>query len=191
MLVTLKVSQSTIQNLLSLNQEGILETWVEDNDHSSFNPDQRLDFNVEARTVTYTGQRCPLWQDGLASLLGEAMTGLKPGTREHHIAVDKAFQDAEVLEYQTSDSRLTWWETLEPYLSTRAPLVEAVAEAVRLAKREGWESPRTALAHFGPRMESIVRAATLDPTLANAEFDRETLGYGRALKAACTGVASW
>ncbi len=191
MKVTLKASASTIQNLVDL--EPVLLNWVKDRAHllPRFNRDQNLSYDTENMTVTYTGHRDSLLQDGLANVLGYAMTGLKPGTTEFRLAMAKAFKDAEVLEYRTSDSRLYWWDTLESYLSTRAPLAEAVSEAVRLAKREGWEHPRQALFHFGRRMESIVRAATLDPTLANAEFDRETLSYGRALKAACTGVASW
>jgi hypothetical protein len=191
MLVTLKVSQSTIRNLLYLNQGGGLETWVEDNDHACFNTDQNLSFDPVARTVTYHGQRCPFWQDGLATLLGEAMTGLKPGTREHHIAVDKAFQDAEVLEYQTSDSRLYWWDTLESYLSTRAPLAEAVSEAVRLAKREELANHRPGLVPLRSPDGSRCPGRHLGPGQSQRRVRQSNTCLRPPTQGRCTGIASW
>ena len=114
MKVTLKASASTIQNLVDL--EPVLLNWVKDRAHllPRFNRDQNLSYDTENMTVTYTGHRDSLLQDGLANVLGYAITGLQPGTREFVIAASKAFLDAEILEYQTSDAHLKWWEYWRP-----------------------------------------------------------------------------
>jgi len=189
MLVTLKVSKSVIAALTA--RKGELASWHDDHDHACYNSDQSLQWDERACTVTYDGQRHPLWQDGLMVVLGEALTGLayhRAAVPAFWRAANAAFAAAPVLVYKTSDSRLFWWETLDSYLETRAPVNEAVEAAIGYASRFGWSSPEAAIAYFGERLGDVVRATTLSPTRANAEFCAETVALARRLKAACTGV---
>ena len=206
MLVILKVSKLVIAALAA--RKGELESWHDDHDHASYNYEQSLQWDEKKGTVTYEGQRHPLWQDGLGVVLGEALTGLAYPGRAHWTggmdaaqadahraavnafwrAANAAFAAAPVLVYKTSDSRLFWWETLDSYLATRAPVDEAVEAAIGYASRFGWSSPEAAIAYFGERLGDVVRATTLSPARANAEFCAETVTLGRRLKAACTGV---
>lgn len=87
----------------------------------SFNPDQDLQL-LDNGVVQYQGQRYPLIQDGgldaLARIAGftEKFPGysyelhLRKGWYERR---NKAIKDLKVLNYETSDQELSWWETAD------------------------------------------------------------------------------
>jgi len=78
-------------------------------DHAfCFNPDQAL--NLVGGQVVYEGQRHPLQQDGGLDVLVEiaGYTSLKE-------AFADKFGRLKVVEYQTSDKRLVWYETLSDW----------------------------------------------------------------------------
>ena len=99
-------------------------------DHQSFNSDQCLE--VEGSTLQYVGQRCPFWADGASVVLFFVLIGRQPEQGEDLKGV---FSLARVADYETSDARLEWWETLDTYLRNRAPLCE-VLEALKMGKLE-------------------------------------------------------
>jgi len=94
------------------NYEGNLVGWAEDHGFS-YNRNQRLD--LVGDTLVFQGERCPFHQDGMFKLLTLILTGEeKPA---------KGWEEEFVpLEYQTSDARLEWWETLASYLYERGTI---------------------------------------------------------------------
>lgn len=80
--------------------------------HQNFNPNQRLQFNEDAATVEYHGERHPMIQDGAYNVLVEISGG--------------DIKKLRVVHYETSDKRLQWHETLDSYLYSRAPLEETI-----------------------------------------------------------------
>jgi hypothetical protein len=121
--VTLKTSTMTLANLIDLQ----LDRWAEAQAHRpGFDRDQNLSYDPENMTVTYTGQRASFHRYGFVGVLGYAMTDLDPGIEGFPTAVFRAFREAEVLEYQTSDANLMWWEALEYRRAYEAPIYETM-----------------------------------------------------------------
>lgn len=72
--------------------------------HMSLNPDQHLELSGDV--MTYKGQRCPLWQDGMISIMIE-------------IIGDENYDSWPVVKYVTSDATLRWHETKEGQMYDR------------------------------------------------------------------------
>lgn len=72
----------------------------------NFNRNQLLNFNESENTLTFVGERHPLAQDGGLDIIKQIAGG--------------DLTDLKVVEYQTSDNRLHWHETLSDYMFTRA-----------------------------------------------------------------------
>lgn len=109
------------------NHEGNLVGWVEDHGFS-YNPNQHLELKDD--TITYVGERCPFQQDGMFRLLGEILTGDKTPVKRWWCNYDP-------IDYETSDTRLRWHETLQIYLYERASLEEVVSYINKPATRWG------------------------------------------------------
>lgn len=91
--------------------------------HPCWNSDQHLAFDADNGTLTYTGQRHPMVQDGALALIayvagyGDQDRPFNPHAhwRDHHPMVQRAiannFSMLLVTNYVTSDSTMRWWET--------------------------------------------------------------------------------
>lgn len=88
--------------------------------HPCFNEDQNLEFNPDARTLTYTGQRHPLVVDGALAAIKEIAGGDLSALR--------------MVKYETSDKRLRWYETLESYISDRGTADERYEYSLKKLK---------------------------------------------------------
>lgn len=107
---------------------GNLVGWVEDHGFS-YNYNQHL--NLDLDVVTYTGERHPFQQDGMMQLLGQLLTGDENPVSGWWLSYSPVV-------YDTSDTRLRWYETLQDYLYDRASLEEIlrhVASGHRTAVR--------------------------------------------------------
>lgn len=93
--------------LLTLARE-CMENLIADFQYQHVNTDQRL--QIEGKTLVISGQRCAINGDSLAPL----MIALKADGRVP-------------FEYQTSDSRLEWWDTLDSYLTRQGTPAEVLA----------------------------------------------------------------
>jgi hypothetical protein len=120
--------------------------------HGCTNTDQSLDWNGDARTLTYKGQRHPLVQDGALSII-RRICGDKP----------------QIVSYQTSDKRLHWYETLSDYLWYRGTAEECI-EAGVYPPRHAWiekgvevlrDHPARASAQYTGAEMRLIRAAAL------------------------------
>ena len=78
--------------------------------HRCFNHNQWLEFNQANNTLTYEGERHPLKQDGGLDIIEKIANG--------------DLFDLKVIEYQTSDNRLHWHETLYSYMFSRSDPAE-------------------------------------------------------------------
>ena len=92
-----------------------------------YNPDQWFKVCAKAHTLTYEGQRHPLQRDGgLQLLLGLCAPGVPSmGWR----AREAACRGLEALAYETSDTRLEWFEVRDDLLCREAAEDEAEDEA--------------------------------------------------------------
>lgn len=89
-------------------------------DHGyNFNDNQHLSYDAEKGVVTYSGERHPLRQDGGMEILEEIF-----GDAE----------SAEVVNYETSDTRMEWWE-VERDLLRRMGVEECLAEMCKDLER--------------------------------------------------------
>lgn len=77
------------------------------------NEDQHLEYNQDAKTLTYKGQRHPMQADGALTRILRIGGGSVAGLR--------------VVLYKTTDSRLLWNETLEDYVKRRGTIEETLA----------------------------------------------------------------
>lgn len=101
-------------------------------DHGfGFNPDQSI--RMDGQRVELTGQRCALASDGIFEVLGKALSAEVEemfeaaqklpydqiaGARFHAWqAAKREFEKVYVVSYESSDSRLKWWERLEDIAS--------------------------------------------------------------------------
>jgi hypothetical protein len=149
-----QIAAAVRQNLLNLADEwdeffgNLLLQQV----HPCTNTDQSLDWNGDARTLTYKGQRHPLVQYG-------ALTTIRKICRNNPHVVD----------YQTSDKRLHWYETLSDYLWYRGTAEECI-EAGVYPPRHAWiekgvvvlrDHPARASAQYTGAEMRLIRAAAL------------------------------
>lgn len=98
MKVTFKLTSaqvSTFKKALVVYLENI-ETFK--NSSYPFNNDQK--FHLKGSSLTYTGQRCPFVQDGGLELV-------------------RSLGELEVVQYETSDERLNWDETMASAIESR------------------------------------------------------------------------
>lgn len=102
----------------SIRSRFVLENWDNffhaDEDAPCYNSDQHL--SLDNGSMTYKGQRYPLWQDGLGAIVVFVLTGEEPNWRWHGFNW-KGLERFSPIEYQTSDSRLSWWETFSDWIS--------------------------------------------------------------------------
>lgn len=73
-------------------------------DEFNYNKDQNL--SLSDNILTYTGQRCPLWDDGGIEVLKEIAFG--------------EIEELEVVEYDTSDCKMLWHDTASSYIRRKA-----------------------------------------------------------------------
>ena len=161
--------------------------WAEDQDHCGFNPDQSL--SLEGNVLSFTGQRCPFGQDGSLSVFRAALMGVErpveaSSSKEWHEESTYCFIDAKLVAYESSDSRLRWWETLDHYLASRATTEELLAHVAKTANKY-WEKPTLEdLVLQWPRLKGLARQAqmlALSPARFNAEFGVDERGNVRRL----------
>ena len=146
--------------------------WVMDQDHCCFNPDQSI--ALVGDVLTYVGQRCPFAQDGSLAIFRQALGNVAP-------------EDAEVVAYESSDSRLKWWETLDQYLRDRASEEEVLNHVAKVAHRateeevlahvgktanKYWEKPTLEnVVQYWPRLKGLAEKAKVsNPARFSAEF---------------------
>ena len=135
---------------------------------TSYNPDQSL--TLAGNILTYTGQRHPFFQDGALNVVIDAL--------------DVFYKDAKIQGYQTSDSRLNWYETLDGYLETRGTLAEITAVIVS-NMTEGYTSAQ-ALGRFdrNPALAEIYPLLNATPAVLNASVNAETARLVRKIQSA-------
>ena len=95
------------------------------NDQCGYNDIQWLIIDNKKGIVIVEGHRCALWAYNIAPAM-KILRGL----------------DLKPITYQTSDSRLSWWDTLDGYIKYRAPLWEVLKE-VESAKNKFPHSSHT------------------------------------------------
>lgn len=101
---------------MSLDSAGNLHSIYLDN--CVTNSDQYLHYDAQARTLTYEGQRCPFLADGAVGTVMEVLAVTRQATN---------YEDFVPSRYETSDTRLQWYETLFDYMANRATLPEKAA----------------------------------------------------------------
>ena len=117
MLVTFKNVPKTILNP-AMKGIAAMEESIKEGLWPCVNMDQNV--IVEGSSLTITGQRCALWADWHGNTMQACKdAGLRPA------------------EYQTSDKRLRWFETLESYMDSRATSEESLDYYFSRAEREG------------------------------------------------------
>ncbi len=109
--------------------------------------------------LTYRGERCPFVCDGARCNLMEILSGDRTSTEYERFVP---------AEYETSDTRLMWWETLSDYMLTRATLPERAAHMLATADRHGLPCIPTLENMLGVKLSKNVRAlyASYDSSLA-------------------------
>ena len=161
--------------------------WANDQSHCCFNPDQSL--SLEGDVLTFSGQRCPFGQDGSLSVFRAALMGVERpvedgAAKEWYEESRECFTDAKLVAYESSDSRLYWWETLDQYLATRATEEELLAHVAKTANKY-WEKPSLQdLILQWPRLKGLARQAqllALSPARFNAQFGSDERGNVRKL----------
>ena len=115
----MKVSFLVPTDLMELAEEQVrwyLEEVEGEQCSPCFNKDQNL--ALAGRVLTYIGQRCPMVQDGaLGAILAVFGTTAQATTA--------------VVEYQTSDKRLEWYQTLASYIQDSGSIPEAVGHLIK------------------------------------------------------------
>lgn len=161
-------------------------------DEVHLNWDQNL--SLEGGLVVYTGQRCPLGQDGslgtLAVIAGYGKLSGCPYAEYDEFRLAKfsgrndEFRKLKVLVYETSDRRLKWHETLDHYLVYRAPwseVMKASVTPVSTLRPHTTFSPGRALWRF-PEKERLHALLSQGLTQkAYAEFDSAAIREMRML----------
>ena len=99
----------------------------------SFNPKQNLHLTDDGK-ITYEGERHPLVQDGGLVTLLRIGTGFSPEEEEPYSyrkkleeAVASSWDFMKVVSYETTDSRLSWWETTSDFVWKRSTLEEWIS----------------------------------------------------------------
>ena len=123
----------------------------------AFNPNQHLELNEDASTITYKGERHPLEQDGGLTVLWKVVVGeieKFPGySWETHLRkgwCDKrreAVKKLRVVLYRTSDTRMEWHETMWDLAARMSP-EELLEELITGRKTGGWQVPPAAVAEY-------------------------------------------
>lgn len=163
MKVAFKLTEEQILIANNIRSELVAEFGKEEGYHflGNINP-QEVDGNfpvntnqylhVEGDKLTYEGERCPLQQDG----------GLKTLLRIAGGNLDVL----EVVEYQTSDKRLKWHETLYDYIVERSTWMEFCDYL-----KNGNHKPD--IPGRFPEKVRLLRTVRKDERKAYVEFNRE------------------
>ena len=153
--------------------------------HQNFNPNQRLQFNEDAATVEYHGERHPMIQDGAMNVLEEIAGG--------------DIKTLCVVLYETSDKRLHWYETLDSYLTTRASVEETIDNFKVIASKfnfmrdfvyqpEDREEFATSMAEYthrhGVMKNHILMAIDHQDRRLSAEMNKDQMALLRAIRGA-------
>ncbi len=120
MRVTLRITREQAARVPDLMARHEAELYV----GPCYNADQGL--VLEGTMLTYEGQRCPLWADGLGDVIARVLTGTA-AVRACDVP-EAVFDGADVVAYATSDARLKWYDTMESYLIGRASVAEVMSE---------------------------------------------------------------
>lgn len=155
-------------------------------DHGfSWNGDQHL--NLDGDVVTYTGQRCPMWQDGSAAILWEIATG---DAKEYYSYAlenrgqwDKDCRESlstlKVVKYETSDARLEWIDTLDLYLNTKG----TIDDILNVVEKEQWRMLGRGWWDLLSKRFSIPDFEKMDAKKAHAQYNKEEIAlYTRITK---------
>ena len=103
-------------------------------DHPSANDDVSL--VLTGNILTFQGQRCPLIQDGCIERIFEIAGFQKPADHRNTDEFRQWYKSCcqqlpevlRVVEYQTSDRRLAWYESLDGYMRSGKPSLEEILE---------------------------------------------------------------
>lgn len=147
-----------------------------------YNPNQKIEINKQQNTITYTGERHPLHQDGILDFIAYCYGIKYPYTT---LGLINCVKNIKVLDYKTSDTRLYWYETLDYYIATRASASE-VMSYLSEHKQKYSKELFIKLLDNQPNMKDINAAmkcfiSNKSFTLINAEFDALTLKSARIL----------
>ena len=153
----------------------------------SFNPRQCLELDLKSATVTYVGERHPLNQDGGLVTLLRIGTGFEPEKENSpKFSFHKKLSDAkasswdflEVVSYETSDTRLHWWETTNDFVWERATLDQWVSSKYN----RGYERPnlgRMLTQDQKSCVDDIMRGKPLIQLMAS--YDAKTITIGKTI----------
>lgn len=147
--------------------------------HPCFNEDQDLHFEISEGTVTYNGQRHPLHKDGGMGVLREIAGG--------------DIRRLKVVNYDTTDKRLRWHETMDDFLWSRATMeqllksplfghkVKLWSEQLLLANVPGAQRLGFTQRHLDLMVEGKERQIQAELDSSQVKFLRVVAGYWRAV----------
>jgi len=156
------VSQGLCNSIKESIAEGLANCQYEDRDgvvrfYQHVNTNQSVTFN--GSTVVVEGERCALWGDHHAQALRMlSYSGIEPS------------------KYETSDTRLKWYETLRSFMEGRAPYEMALKHC-----RETQSNPQYYKA-LEQAWEDALRLQQY-PLRASAEMDKQQLERAREVLA--------